>query len=132
MEQYAGGLDGRTGEIEAGATRTAREIIGDVSSSADRLDSMFSTVPEYAWARPVRTVRGGEHPVSLLPFRRRREVEVHLVDLALGATPADWTVELVEHELPELTARLAARCDQRALMAWILGRGPAPELRPWA
>ena len=131
IEQYVGGLDGRAAEIEAGAARTAREIVADVSSTAERLDSLFSTMPEDVWEKPVQTVSGGGHAVSMLPFRRWREVEIHLVDLGLGSTPADWPAGLVDAALPRLTATLADRCDQRALMAWTLGRGPAPELRPW-
>ena len=131
VEQYVGGSDGRAAEIEAGAARTAREIVADVSSSSERLDSLFATMPEDVWEKPVRTVGGGDHAVSLLPFRRWREVEIHLVDLGLGSTPADWPADLVDRALPSLTATLAERCDQRALMAWALGRGPAPELRPW-
>ena len=131
VEQYVGGIDGRAAEIEAGAARTAREIVADVSSSADRLDSFFATMPEDVWERPVRTVGGGEHAVSMLPFRRWREVEIHLVDLGLGSTPADWPTDLVEAALLRLIPKLAERCDQRALMAWALGRGPAPELCPW-
>ena len=131
IEQYVDGLDGRAAEIEAGATRTAREIVADVSSTAERLDSLFTTMPEDVWEKPVQTVGGGEHAVSMLPFRRWREVEIHLVDLGLGSTLADWPTDLVDAALPRLTATLADRCDQRALMAWALGRGPAPELRPW-
>ena len=131
VDQYVGGVDGRTGEIAAGAARTAQMIVDDVVSSAERLESLFVTMPEDLWAKPVRTVGGGEHPVSMLPFRRWREVEVHLVDLGLQSTPADWPSGLVDMALPRLTAALADRCDQRALMAWALGRGPAPELRPW-
>lgn len=130
VEQYAGGSAGRAAEIEAGAARTAGEIVADVGSTAERLDSLFATMPEDVWDTPVRTVGGGEHAVSMLPFRRWREVEVHLVDLGMGST-ADWPSDLVEAALPRLTATLADRCDQRALMAWALGRGAAPELRPW-
>lgn len=131
VDQYVGGLDGRTAEIEAGAARTAQEILADVNSSAERLDSLFAEIPEDGWAKLVRTVGGGEHSVSMLPFRRWREVEIHLVDLGLGLTPADWPSDLVDLALPRLTATLVDRCDHRALMAWALGRGPAPELRPW-
>ncbi len=131
VDQYVGGVDGRAAEIEAGAARTAREIVADVSSTAERLDSLFATMPEDVWEKPVRTVGGGEHAVSMLPFRRWREVEVHLVDLGMGSTSADWPGDLVDAVLPRLMATLADRCDQRALMAWALGRGPAPELRPW-
>lgn len=132
VEQYVGGVDGRTAEIEAGAARKASAIVADVISSAERLESLFTSMPEDVWAKPVRTVAGGEHPVSLLPFRRWREVEVHLVDLGLGLTPANWPPGLVGIALPRLVATLADRCDHGALMAWALGRGPAPELRPWA
>ena len=131
VEQYVGALDGRAAEIEAGAARTAREIVADLTSTAERLDSLFATMPEDAWEKPVRTVGGGEHAVSMLPFRRWREVEIHRVDLGMGLTPADWPADLIDAALPRLTATLADRCDQRALMAWALGRGPAPELRPW-
>lgn len=31
----------------------------------------------------------------------------------------------------DVIAALPQRCDQRALMAWAVGRGPAPELEPW-
>lgn len=74
---------------------------------------------------------GGEHPVALLPFRRWREVEVHLVDLGLGVSPADWSSGLVDRALPRLIDGLIHRTDQRELMAWLLGRRPAPELRAW-
>jgi maleylpyruvate isomerase len=86
VEQYVGGSDGRAAEIEAGAARTAQEIVADVSSSAEILDSLFATMPGEVWERAVRTVGGGEHAVSMLPFRRWREAEVHLVDLGLGST----------------------------------------------
>jgi len=132
VEQYVGGSQGRAAEIEAGAARSTPEIVADVRSSAERLDSLFATMPEDVWEKPVQTVGGGTHAISMLPFRRWREVEIHLVDLGLGATPADWPTGLIDGALPRLTATLAGRCDQRELMAWALGRGPAPELRPWA
>jgi hypothetical protein len=59
------------------------------------------------------------------------EVEVHLVDLGLTVRPSDWTDDLVSKALPRLLAGLPGRADERELMAWLLGRGPAPELRPW-
>lgn len=132
VDQYSGGTDGRAAEIEAGALRSAPEIVTDVTSSAERLDQLFVSLPDQVWARPVRTVGGAEHPASMLPYRRWREVEIHLVDLGLGVTPSDWPDDLVEVALPGLVMSLAGRCDQRALMAWALGRGPAPDLRPWA
>lgn len=74
---------------------------------------------------------GRQVPATHLPFARWREVEIHLVDLGLGHRAADWPQPLVERWLPELLERLPTRTDPAALMAWVLGRGPAPELRPW-
>lgn len=132
VDQYVGGRAGRAAEIEAGASLTARAIVADVATTSAELDSLFETMPDDVWDRMVSTVGGGEHAVSQLPFRRWREVRVHLVDLGLGDTPADWSDDLVDRLLPRLTASLAERCDQRALVAWALGRGPAPDLSPWA
>ena len=131
VEQYAGGPSGRIAEIESGSERGPTEIREDVIDWSIRLDELFESVPDDEWGRPVRTVSGGEHPAALLPFRRWREVEVHLVDIGRGVSPADWSDGLVGRALPRLVAGLTERADQRELMAWLLGRGPAPELRPW-
>ncbi len=131
VEQYEGGPAGRSTEIDQGSQREATEIIDDAIEWAATLDDLFESISDDVWARPVRTVAGNEHPVALLPFRRWREVEVHLVDLDLGVTPVDWPDGLVERALPRLVAGLAERADERQLMAWLLGRGPAPELQPW-
>jgi maleylpyruvate isomerase len=131
VEQYAGGAAGRAAEIEAGARRPAREIIDDAIGWSNRLDATFAALPDDCWVRPVRSVQGDDHPVALLPFRRWREVEIHLVDLGIGITPADWSQGLVEGAIPKLLTGLAGRADPRSLMAWMLGRGPAPPLEPW-
>ncbi|MBA3653979.1 MAG: maleylpyruvate isomerase family mycothiol-dependent enzyme [Actinobacteria bacterium] len=131
VEQYVGGVAGRAAEIDAGSSRPAREIESDVVRWSTKLDDLFGSLSAEDWARPVRTVAGGDHPVSMLPFRRWREVEVHLVDLGIGLTPLDWPPDLVERTLPRLLAGLPDRADQRILMAWLLGRGDAPALEPW-
>lgn len=132
VDQYAGGPAGRTEEIENGARRDPTAIRNDVVEWSSKLDALFASIPDEIWSRPVRTVSGGEHPVASLPFRRWREVEVHLVDLGRDVRPADWPDQLVVRALPRLVAGLTDRADQRELMAWLLGRGPAPELEPWA
>ena len=131
IDQYAGGAAGREAAIAAGATRSAREIGEDISVWAGRLDDLFESLPEDIWERSVRTVAGAEHPVSQLPFRRWREVEVHLVDLRLGYTARDWPPEFVQRALPRLLAGLADRADRRDLTAWLFGRGGPPTLDPW-
>lgn len=131
VEQYPGGLDGREAAIAVGATQSRDEIVGDLEKWSIRLDALFGSLPAAAWKRPVRTVGGGSHPVSLLPFRRWREVEVHLVDLSLGQSTQDWSQEFVDRAMPSLLTGLGERANRRDLMAWLLGRGPAPQLYEW-
>lgn len=131
VDQYAGGAAGRDAEIDAGAARAAREIELDVVVWSDRLDDLFGSLPDGVWDRPVRTVGGREHPASLLPFRRWREVEVHLVDLDAGLSPRDWPQEFVDRALPGLMAGLPDRADRRHLTAGLFDRGPAPDLDTW-
>ncbi len=90
IEQYRGGASGRAAEIDAGALRSAADIIDDAMHWAGRLDELFAGLPDSCWALPVRTIRGNSHPIALLPLRRWREAEVHLVDLDLGFGPGDW------------------------------------------
>jgi maleylpyruvate isomerase len=131
IDQYEGGRAGRAAEIEAGANRDAAALRTDATSWSLTLDDLLQSLPDEVWARPVRTGAGEELPVRLLPFRRWWEVEVHLVDLGLTIQSSDWSDGLVNKALPWLVAGLPARADERELMEWLLGRGPAPELQPW-
>jgi maleylpyruvate isomerase len=131
VAQYPGGHAGRAAEIEAGASRPVRELVDDVVSSSAKVDDAFRSLPAEAWDRLSRSVSGDEQPVSVLPFNRWREVEVHLVDLGLGYQPVDWPDALIEAWLPQLLADLPARTDAKALAAWVLRRGPAPDLEPY-
>lgn len=131
VDQYPGGRDGRAAEIAAGADRPASELIDDVVTTAAAVDAAFAVFPADAWDRLGRTVDGSELPVSQLPFGRWREVDVHLVDLGIGLTPAGWPPALAEAWLPELLSKLADRTDPVELLAWVLRRGDAPDLGPW-
>jgi maleylpyruvate isomerase len=131
IEQYPGGVAGRAAEIEAGADRCANDLIADVVDWSDRLDGCFVTLDDDGWALPVRSLQGEVHPVARLPFRRWREVEVHLVDLGLGTGPGDWSEAFVDRALPSLLASVEHRTDRRMLTAWLLGRGTPPDLEPW-
>jgi maleylpyruvate isomerase len=131
IDQYEGGRAGRTAEIEGGADRDAAALRDDATRWSLALDDVLQSLPDEVWARPVRSGGGDEHPVARLPFMRWWEVEVHLVDLGLTVRPSDWTQGLVDKVLPRLLAGLRGRADERELMAWLLGRGPVPELQPW-
>src|SRR5947207_7293893 len=51
VDQYAGGVAGRAAEIEAGASRSARELVDDALGWSQRLDAVFATLPDDWWDR---------------------------------------------------------------------------------
>ena len=54
------------------------------------------------------------------------------MDLDLGHRPSDWPAILVEGELAKRLPSLPERADHAGLLAWLIGRGQAPELiGPW-
>ena len=132
IDQYPGGPEGRDREIVDGASRPARELVDDITEWSSALDDAFGQLPDEAWDLQVRTVGGDTHAISLLPFRRWREVEVHMADLDLGFTPEEWSPELVSRVLPRLLDQLPQRADEHQLAAWMLGRSEPPRLTPWA
>ena len=135
VDQYEGGPAGRAAAIDAGADRPVAELYGDLARASAAVDELFTRVPTQAWERPFAsasaTAEFKRHPASFLPFTRWREVETHHVDLGIGYEAADWPDALVDRWLPGLLEELPARSDRKLLMAWTLGRAPAPELNPW-
>lgn len=144
-DQYEGGAIGRTADIEAGAGRSAAELVDDVVTSAERLDTAFAASD---WSGSGRVTTGAVLPVTEFPHRRWREVEIHRVDLGLGYEPEDWPELFVRLELPrqEMQAKsrlpmgmttwpaavLALRPARR--LAWLVGRSEEPglpELSGW-
>jgi len=146
IDQYPGGPGGRAAEIEAGAGRSAAELLDDVRRSAEAMDAAWRVVPDGAWGHRTRDVGGRERPLFVLPSRRWQELEVHLVDLDLGATMRDWPDAFVSAWLPGLRAEACGRLpegavlpapgalDAREELAWLYGRvrrDDLPELAPW-
>ncbi|HEY6415034.1 MAG TPA: maleylpyruvate isomerase N-terminal domain-containing protein [Acidimicrobiales bacterium] len=135
-DQYEGGLDGRAAQIAAGAERPAAELVSDLNRAIDDLDATWGRAPVDVWATGHGRMGNGEVcPCAEMPARRWREVEIHRVDLGLGAEPADWPDAYVELELPKALAQLPDRLsppDRATLLAWLVGRveGP-PVLPPW-
>jgi len=131
VDQYPGGPDGRAAEIEAGAGAPAGELIADVQLSSRAVERTALSLPEEAWERLGRTVDGVLLPVSGLLAGRLKEVEIHHVDLGLGYTPADWPGDFVQDRLALELAALPRRAGAADLLAWLIGRAPAPALSPW-
>jgi maleylpyruvate isomerase len=135
-DQYDGGPDGRAAEIESGAGRPAAELVADVAASIERLEATWDRTDAAVWAHGFgRGTFGDLQPCADLPFRRWREVEVHHADLGLDFDPDQWTATFVDTELPRSLTALPARLSlegRRRLLAWLLGRSPAPpDLPPW-
>ena len=144
-DQYPGGDEQRSADIDRGAGRPAGELVEDVIASAARLEEAWGATPEEVRRTGTGRVVSGIWPLADLPFRRWREVEIHHVDLGLGYGVADWSDDYVEAELarglPALGDRLppgvtvdVGSLDRRRLLAWIVGRSAdpvLPRLTPW-
>jgi maleylpyruvate isomerase len=131
VDQYAGGAEGRARGIEAGSARPAAELVADVLGTNHAVEAALAGFPDDGWDTLSRSVGGELQPARAVLFSRWREVEVHHVDLGLGYTPAQWPDDLVERWLPHAKAQFLDTVDQRTLLAWLVGRAPAPELKPW-
>ena len=129
LDQYAGGLGQRRADIEAGAGRTAAELVADVAATSAAVARVMTELPEAAWDAPSRTSRGVVETSRDCVFARWREVVVHHGDLGLGPVPLPPA--LVEAWLPRELPVLAGRTDPGQLLAWIIGRGGPPVLAPW-
>lgn len=134
--------EARQADIEAGAGRPAAALVADVVATAEALDASWPAGGAAAWDGAGLTL-AGRLPVAEMPFRRWREVEVHRFDLGLGFDAADWSAAYVERELAGTAARTpdgqpieVGDDDRRAVLAWLLGRAPAPagraEIGPWS
>jgi maleylpyruvate isomerase len=145
IDQYQGGWEGRKAEIDAGADRPAAALVDDVRLSAQQMDEAWRRAPEAAWNNVTRDVGGTVRPLSDLPARRWQELEVHLVDLGLGATFEMWPDDFVATYLPVWRATMSGRLggqqapptgllDEREELAWLYGRlqrADLPDLTPW-
>jgi maleylpyruvate isomerase len=108
-DQYEGGRAGREAEIEVGADRRWDALVEDVDSSIARLEAAMEAASDDEWATGLGELLAGVEPLLEFPHRRAREVEIHRLDLGLGATYEDWTDGFVIREWPLSIARLGDR-----------------------
>jgi maleylpyruvate isomerase len=94
--QYAEGQ--REREIEAGAGRSARELVDDVARAADAVARAWAATSDDVWDTGMCKVRSGECAINVVPLRRWREVELHHADLGLGFAYADLSAAYLARE----------------------------------
>ncbi len=141
LEQYEGGVEGRTAGIEAGAGRPADVLVADVRDSSAALEAAWSRT---TWAGAGRRTLSQTTDIVRLPFLRAREVWLHMIDLDLGVEFADLDPLYVRLEVDHLamlwcarqpmgmaklpTAALALPPIER--LAWLTGRAEVDGLAP--
>ncbi|MGH2730720.1 MAG: maleylpyruvate isomerase family mycothiol-dependent enzyme, partial [Actinomycetota bacterium] len=101
VEQYVGGAEGRAADIDAGATRSAAELVADLDQSAKRLFETWERVVESTWDEEIVAIHGGQK-AWVCVFSRWRETEIHHVDLGLGYGADDWSPAFVRASLRDL------------------------------
>lgn len=146
VPRYPKGSAGRNADIEAGAGRSAVELLADVRDSAERLDRLFGALTDAdAWDRPA----DGERPARAWLRPRWREVEIHRADLLGRYGASDWPAAFVDYLLPRLADEVGSRTTQPLRIevtadgstttdlggsTWTSGAGDAVEVRgpDWA
>ncbi|MDX6740380.1 maleylpyruvate isomerase family mycothiol-dependent enzyme [Actinocorallia sp. A-T 12471] len=128
---YAG-PEQRNAEIEAGALLPAARLREMAHASAAALAADMDALPEAAWGNPVVTALGRTVPAAETPWMRTREVSIHAVDLAAGASFADLPQEVNAAIAADALATHAARGHAADLAAWLTGRADrAPAVGSW-
>lgn len=124
--------DARNAAIAEGALRPLGEQVHDIRRSAWRLEQAWADLDAAGWAGHG-AAPFGKVPITQLPWRRRREVEVHRLDLGIGYTWEHWPADFVVSDLQRRRAQwlgdpantisdeVAAASDRQQL-AWLLGR----------
>lgn len=140
-EQYDGGIENRTGGIEAGRGASASDVLEDLRSATERLERAWSSTD---WIGSGRRTLSHETPISELPRLRAREVELHHIDLDVGYAFDDLDPLLVELENDRLTRswtkqqptdsqtlpRAAVELEPAQRLAWLTGRLTVDGLAP--
>jgi maleylpyruvate isomerase len=141
LPQYPHGVEGRNGDIEAGSTRTWAEMVDDVEATSAAVDERFAGQADWSGSA---TTLGGERAVSMLPFLRLREVNVHRVDLGLGFEYADLPARYLRKDLRVMEMLWRARkpmgmttlpaaalaLPAATRLAWLMGRVEVEGLDP--
>ncbi|MFJ5924602.1 maleylpyruvate isomerase family mycothiol-dependent enzyme [Kitasatospora sp. NPDC092948] len=116
-------LAARDAQIEAGAGRSAGELLADLRGSAAAFEAEYRRMPPEAWHRTVRWTRGQERPAARAADARLCEVLLHHVDLDAGWTPARLPADFVDTMLGRVVASLGARAETPAMALYATDTG---------
>lgn len=133
LAQYWKGMESRNADIELGVARTWHELIDDVVSTSVAVEARMRTVTD--WTGTINTIMA-VRPKATLPVTRRREVEIHRIDLGLGSGFADLPTDFVRSEVRVLSMQWSARqpmgltslppavlaLPEPDRLAWLMGR----------
>ena len=99
LEQYAGGHEQRSADIDAGATRPAAEVVADLFAATHRLEAAFDRTTAATWGRHglIRETPARAGPSPDPAGRRWRSTTS---TWGLAYTAADWSEDYVAVELP--------------------------------
>ncbi|MGA0879185.1 MAG: maleylpyruvate isomerase N-terminal domain-containing protein [Ilumatobacteraceae bacterium] len=146
VDQYPGGSEGRARDIAADAGLAATEHCERLRRSIYALEASWAGA-QRAWEGHGRTLTSVLVPITEIPLRRWREVEVHTGDLGLvelGDRRSEidprgidlWSEDYIRHDVVVLTMQYKARrpmgltdlpdavrvASPRYRLAWLLGR----------
>jgi maleylpyruvate isomerase len=99
--------EARAQGIAAGRGAGAAVLRADLRGAHDRLFDVWSSLPADAWERTGRA--SATRTMREFVWARRREVEIHHLDLDVGYESSDWPVGFVDGALHEIFADLALR-----------------------
>jgi len=114
----------------AGADRQPGELLSELDQALEQLEAAWDALDDPLWER-LGLMMAGPRTMTQILGHHLRNVEVHHLDLNVGYRPSDWPERFVEGELVKRLDALPARADHAELLAWLLGRGAAPDLAPW-
>jgi maleylpyruvate isomerase len=112
----------RTEEIEVGAHASPAELRSFVATSAAYLADKWRSFGESGWHATVRTVAGDAVPAAATVWMRTKELWIHTVDLATGATFGEFPDEVLAQLLVDMPDS-GVTGPPAGVARWATGRG---------